>query len=247
MSIKLSKTHIALLNSASQRDDRCALPPKGPKLTQARKAAAKLIEAGLLREVKAKKDAPIWRREEKTGHAYALKLTVAGIKAIAGERAIGDGAGEEPQRSEAKSGSGAAANVGTSTKSVEPDEREPRPATSPILGAPRAGTKISKIIAVLGRPDGATIGELIAATGWLPHTTRAALTGLRKRGYELILDRSDRARGSIYRIAAKRATSDPAGEARDTSMRGIAGSPAARARRRAAASSEGAIQTAEAP
>jgi hypothetical protein len=36
---------------------------------------------------------------------------------------------------------------------------------------------------------------LIAATGWLAHTTRAALTGLRKRGYTVAIDRSDDKRG----------------------------------------------------
>jgi hypothetical protein len=43
---------------------------------------------------------------------------------------------------------------------------------------------------------------LIAATGWLAHTTRAALTGLRKRGYAVAIDRSDDKRGSFYRISA---------------------------------------------
>ena len=37
-------------------------------------------------------------------------------------------------------------------------------------------------------------------TGWLPHTTRAALTGLRKRGFVTAIDRSDKERGSIYRV-----------------------------------------------
>jgi hypothetical protein len=49
---------------------------------------------------------------------------------------------------------------------------------------------------------GATIEELMAATGWLAHTTRAALTGLRKRGYAVAIDRSDDKRGSFYRIPA---------------------------------------------
>jgi len=45
----------------------------------------------------------------------------------------------------------------------------------------------------------------VAATDWLPHTTRAALTGLRKRGYQVTLDRSDKERGSVYGIASGRA------------------------------------------
>jgi hypothetical protein len=35
---------------------------------------------------------------------------------------------------------------------------------------------------LLAREEGATLDEMIAATGWLPHTTRAALTNLRKKG-----------------------------------------------------------------
>ena len=66
---------------------------------------------------------------------------------------------------------------------------------------------------MLEREAGATIDEIVAATGWLPHTTRAALTGLRKRGYELSLDRSDRARGRVYRTergeAGREASSAP--------------------------------------
>ena len=45
---------------------------------------------------------------------------------------------------------------------------------------------------MLRATEGATITELSEAMGWLPHTTRAVLTGLRKRGYVLTLDRSDR-------------------------------------------------------
>ena len=68
--------------------------------------------------------------------------------------------------------------------------------------APRGGSKLARIIALLERDRGATIEELIAATGWLAHTTRAALTGLRKRGYAVAIDRSGDNRGSFYRIPA---------------------------------------------
>ena len=56
-------------------------------------------------------------------------------------------------------------------------------------------SKLSIVIDLLGRKKGACIEELASATGWLPHTTRAALTGLRRRGYEIERDRS-----SVYRI-----------------------------------------------
>jgi hypothetical protein len=56
---------------------------------------------------------------------------------------------------------------------------------------PRPGSKLMEVIELLRRDHGATIDELIGATNWLPHTTRAALTGLRKRGYAITRDRSD--------------------------------------------------------
>jgi len=56
------------------------------------------------------------------------------------------------------------------------------------------------VIVLLRRSDGATIVDLTGATGWLPHTTRAALTGLRKRGYAVARERVG-AGGSIYRIS----------------------------------------------
>jgi hypothetical protein len=55
---------------------------------------------------------------------------------------------------------------------------------------------------MLRRAKGASIQEIRSTTGWLPHTTRAALTGLRKRG--LKVERAKEARGketvTVYRI-----------------------------------------------
>ena len=63
--------------------------------------------------------------------------------------------------------------------------------------APRA-TKASLVLDLLRREQGATLTELVAATGWLPHTTRAALTGLRKKGHPIERERRDGV--SRYRI-----------------------------------------------
>jgi hypothetical protein len=63
------------------------------------------------------------------------------------------------------------------------------------LSAPRGGTKLAQVVELLQQDRGATINELMGATGWLPHTSRAALTGLRKRGFAVALDRSDKERG----------------------------------------------------
>ena len=52
---------------------------------------------------------------------------------------------------------------------------------------------------MLSTDMGATLDELTGATGWLPHTARAALTGLRKRGYDVHLVRGDR-ETAVYRM-----------------------------------------------
>ncbi|MCJ2061053.1 DUF3489 domain-containing protein [Methylobacterium sp. J-048] len=80
-----------------------------------------------------------------------------------------------------------------------------------VAGAPAAtpadpaGTAISskkaQVVALLRREQGATLAELIAATGWLPHTTRAALSRIRTGGQSLLkAARSDAA--IAYRIPA---------------------------------------------
>ena len=71
-----------MMSAAARRDDRDLEPPKSMKASTAAKVAAKLIASGLVREIKAKKGAAAWRRDEKTGQAYSLKLTAAGLKAI---------------------------------------------------------------------------------------------------------------------------------------------------------------------
>ena len=70
----------------------------------------------------------------------------------------------------------------------------------PIAAPARPATKRDQLAALLVRDEGATLDQMIAATGWLPHTTRAALTGLRKAGYVIDSDKIDGVR--TYRAAA---------------------------------------------
>ena len=65
-----------------------------------------------------------------------------------------------------------------------------------------APSKISIVLDLLQRADGATLAELVEATGWLPHTTRAALTGLRKKGH--VLEKSKRDVATCYSIRSAR-------------------------------------------
>ena len=65
---------------------------------------------------------------------------------------------------------------------------------------PRPSTKRAVLIGMLERPDGASVAELGQRLGWLPHTVRAAITGLRHAGREVT--RSKDAEGqSVYRLA----------------------------------------------
>lgn len=63
---------------------------------------------------------------------------------------------------------------------------------------PKRETKIDKVIALLKRKQGATVDQMVKATGWLPHTTRAAMTGLKKKGHTI--ERDKRGEMSCYRI-----------------------------------------------
>lgn len=212
MSNKLTDTQLVLLSAASQREDRYLTPPAGARLGPARKAAAKLLEAGFVKELRARKEAPVWRSDEETKQSFALKLTAAGLKVIAAEA---DEGSEEAPRSAERRGEGDCEPQTVETHGPDPiRDAEPDVVPSQPV-APRAGTKIASVIAMLKKDEGATIDEIVAATEWLPHTTRAALTGLRKRGYAVASDRSDLTRNTIYRIAC--AESAPA-ETSDASV-----------------------------
>lgn len=71
---------------------------------------------------------------------------------------------------------------------------------APTSAPPRAGSKSEVVLALLGREEGASSAELIDATGWLPHSMRAALTGLRKKGHAI--ERAMRGDLKIYRLVA---------------------------------------------
>jgi len=75
-------------------------------------------------------------------------------------------------------------------------------ATSRMRGAeqPPASTKRAQLISLLERPEGASVGEIGQRLGWLPHTVRAAITGLRKAGREVTRSK-DADDQSVYRLA----------------------------------------------
>jgi hypothetical protein len=182
MGIKLTEVQLAMMSAGAQRKDRCLSAPATIKGAALGKVGAKLARLGLAREIEAKPGAPIWRRDD-AGQGYALKLTAVGLKAIAVDEGSQDAIEpDEAAQPQAKN-------------DASPDEGG-HPAR---VAAPRDSSKLALVIELLQRADGATLVDLTQATGWLPHTTRAALTGLRKRGYAVIRERIG-AGDSVYRI-----------------------------------------------
>src|SRR5208283_2706792 len=204
---EISEAQRSMLEAAAARQDRLLQLPAHLRGGASKRVVAKLIGAGWIKEVKALKDAPVWRRDAANSGAFALKLTAAGMKTITAagdDRAVANTAVvavektatlEPPRRSGSQTER--QANDGAASR----DRAQPG-GVSPGVRPPREGSKLDRVLAMLSATSGATIAEMIAATHWLPHTTRAVLTGLRKRGCELNVTRRERDGASVYRIVA---------------------------------------------
>ena len=98
--------------------------------------------------------------------------------------------------------------IQTQTSASQPAAKRPRKmardpeVARPALTEPRIN-KSDLVIRLLRRTGDATLDEMVAATDWLPHTTRAALTGLKKKGYQLTSEKADGVRR--YRIESSNA------------------------------------------
>ena len=57
------------------------------------------------------------------------------------------------------------------------------------------------MVALLQRPEGATVAEVIAVTGWQPHTVRGVIAGALKKKQKLSVVSNKEERGRVYRIA----------------------------------------------
>ncbi len=79
-----------------------------------------------------------------------------------------------------------------------------KPAAETDAPTVKSSTRLAKIIDLLKRPEGATVSEIQAVTGWLPHTTRAFLSVQvkRKAGVEIASEKVE-GRGRVYRVALR--------------------------------------------
>lgn len=176
---KLTDTQLMILSRASQREDVAAVVPDRMNKAAAGKVAASLVGRKLMREVRAKPGMPVWRQAE-NGRALSLIIMRAGRDALG----IKEAPDEAPVR---------IAAVEPAPEAVHKDQ--------PVSNQPRSGTKQALVVSILSGGSGASLNELMAATGWLAHTTRAALTGLRQRGY--VLERLQQAdHPTSWRIAS---------------------------------------------
>lgn len=173
---KLNDTQLVLLSTAAQRETSSLYPLPSSMLDgeaasdRAAKAIAQLLKRNLLEERETTDATTVTRTDNDV--RYGIFITASGIAAI---------------------------GVDQSDQVAPADGQAPPPPAS--VAAPRErGTKAAAVIALLERSEGATLAELIEATSWLPHTTRAALTGLRKKGHSI--ERSKRDDLTCYRIVS---------------------------------------------
>jgi hypothetical protein len=169
-----SDTQSLILSRAATRPGNLALPlPEGLVGAAAKMVVCKMIARRWLEEVEAnlRRGEPMWR-ETGDGHGTTLIATEAGLEAI-----------------------GIAPATAMTTSTTQGGDQVAKPPT------PRAGTKQAQLIAMLQQSDGATMGEIVAATLWMPHTVRGAISGMLKKklGLSVTTGRIE-GRGTVYRI-----------------------------------------------
>jgi Protein of unknown function (DUF3489) len=225
---KLSDTQAIILSAAAQRADGNLLPlPGSLRGGAAIKVVGALLARGLAREDVTERltraDAAlntIWRNAD-DGRAILLRITPAGLAAIGVDFEAEAEAAEPSDTDEAvayrfnagtnsagepAAGPVADAPTGAPKKRGRPKKSgatAPAPAVGPVQRTGRGDTKQAQLIAMLRRKEGATIAQIVAATGWQPHTVRGAFAGALKKKLGLTVT-SEKVEGGerVYRIHA---------------------------------------------
>jgi hypothetical protein len=179
-----SDTQSLILSRAATRPGNLALPlPEGLVGAAAKMVVGKMIARGWLEEVEAnlRRGEPMWR-ETGDGHGTTLIATEVGLEVIGLEPVV-------------------ASAVASARKAKPKPEPAPDDAETAKLVAIRAGTKQAQIIAMLQRPEGATVAEIVEATGWLAHTVRGSISGALKKklGLPIKVEKVE-GRGTVYRV-----------------------------------------------
>ena len=190
---QLSDSQLVVLTAACQRPDRYVFPVTAKLRGNAAGNVLKsLLNKGLIKEVRAKRDDTVWRHDEERG-----RMTLVATKAAFA--ALGIDAQETPAEDETESAPNDTEDAGEKPKA----QRKAKSRAS-RTAAPRSrdGSKQAQLIAMLRRAKGATVDEIAAALSWQPHTVRGAIAGALKKklGLDVLSDRVE-GRGRIYRIA----------------------------------------------
>ena len=191
---KLTDTQLVILSAAAQRKDGAVLPlPKSLKTkgTAVTKPLDGLRNRGLLEEKPASREGAAWRHG-KDGRRMMLVITKAGLGALDGEPVGDPGKQPTPAKVRTKKPRGGTVQKPAAAKLKSKQS----------LPAVRPGTKQALLIDLLKRKRGATIDEIVEATGWQPHSVRGAISGALKKklGLAVSSEKVD-GRGRVYRIA----------------------------------------------
>jgi hypothetical protein len=188
---KLSDTQAVILSAASQRDDGAVLPlPETLRIKGG--AVAKVLGSLKGKGMVAHQGAP------RGDDPPPLRITRAGLQAIGVETEDDASEGATPADTGATSPEAGAQAIDAATPATEADGAATRakrktkakagkaaPADKPT---PRTGTKQAQMIELLKRPEGATVEQIAAATGWQYHTIRGAISGALKKKLGLTVE-----------------------------------------------------------
>ena len=192
--MKLTDTYLVILSQAAQRPDLRVLPTptslkaKGGAIANVLKG---LLRRGLIVEQPASSNDTAWRRDD-GGQQLTLVLAPAGLAAI----------GIEPRGARAQaSGSKHPASQAKAPQGDSTDSPTCLVASSGI--GTRAGTKTAAILVLIERDAGASLAELMAASGGQAHSVRGFLSAtLKKKLGRTITSHRDDDGVRRYRIAA---------------------------------------------
>ncbi|UDL93139.1 DUF3489 domain-containing protein [Lichenihabitans sp. PAMC28606] len=179
----LSDTQLVLLSAAAQRDNHLLVCPERLSGSALERLVTRLTSSGLAEHVAVKPDQPRWPVTE-VGEAVGLRITAAGLAALG----IAEDALDPPEHGCEPAMSGA--DGFDADRGAGQDLTSPTPLLVPGIPLPRPGTKQAMLVDMLRQKEGASVESIMVVTGWLPHTVRAALTGLRKKGHHLDKDRT---------------------------------------------------------
>jgi hypothetical protein len=213
---RLTDTQLVILSAASRREDRGVELPANVQGKAAGKAVDKLFRAGLLEEVGASGSLPVWRRDDESG-AIALRITDAGLAAIGAADEVVAAPEANDGRLAATGDEAIPSRRQTSLAAQKSARKRHRPGKAKTetdsLPDRRAGSKQSRVLAMLGRTEGATVAAIMRATHWQPHSVRGFFAGVvrKKLGLDLRSEKGDGDR--VYRIVPAGSTSRRRGNA----------------------------------